>query len=295
MANRNSGVTNSRAEVDAALSRLVTSTRGFVHETVRARCPDILERIPDERLGQVKTINDIATTRDTTALLAILGTAWDQAFADRVKAPGVGFPLVDKVRAIRNEFSHDGERGFTPADIKAINDLRAALVASAPQRPPPPRPPPDNTVQRPRPRPTSPQPAQPAQPTGQRRRKMVRLAYFSGLMTLACVLGILAGVIAVYVGFSNDLAFGLWLCICALSLDIFIAKLNWRSKPALVLKYSGKIGFWLTLGAVVSGAISELPMQPPANLVPIPMFVIWALGAFLILRRMMTAARNAAR
>ena len=77
-------------------------------------------------------------------------------------------------------------------------------------------------------------------------------------------------------------------------MDVIIEKLDWRGVAALIFKYAGKIVFWLTLGAVTSGAISELPTPFPDNWVAIPMFLIWALGALVILKRMI-AARHAIR
>ena len=135
--------------------------------------------------------------------------------------------------------------------------------------------------------------ARPAARTSQRRRNIVRLAYFAALMSVACVLGILAGAVAVFIGFSENFAFFVWLCICALAADLIIEKLGWRGKLAISLKYVGKVTFWFILGVVVSGGLSELPTPLPDNLLLVPMLLIWALGAFLILKRMITAGRRA--
>ena len=234
MASRKTGPAAPRADVDKSLSILVTDTRQFVCALVKEHCPDVLGRLPADRKGKLETVDDIAKTGDPTAFLAVLAEAWDEAFSKRVNAPGVNFQLVDKVRRIRNDLVHDVDRKGSPEDIQAILDLRNALVSSpdyrGTARPYEYHQSPKSTGNRrsspsngsrsrpsqgarpgpnsgPRPRPTPPQ----TPPANQLRRKILRLAYFSGLMTVACVLGILAGVIAVYVGFSNDLAFMLWL------------------------------------------------------------------------------------
>lgn len=303
MTNRNSGDTDSRGEVDRALTRLVTNTRVFVCETVRERFPDVLDRIPSDRLGRVKTIDDIATTPDATALLAILGTAWDQAFADKVKAPGVGFPLVDKVRNIRNEFSHDGERGFSADDIKAINDLRNALVAAAPVKPPPTPPPPINPDPRPRSatgsrrgsgaRPGS--GSKPAPSSGPRpsppissRSKLLRITIAGAFVLVAIVIGILVGVIVSLMGLSDATANWAWLCTSAFVLSIVREKLNVRGKRGQVLKYLTLVVFWFGLGMAILEAMRHLPSDLQGNWSAVPTLAIWVLGAILLLKTMIS-------
>ena len=117
-----------RSSVDDGLVRLVRDTREFVCVVVKERCPDVLDRMDDERRGRLVVPDDILATGDPTSLLAVMLEAWDDGFKDVVDAPGVDFRLVDKVRRIRNDFVHNVDETFTEDDLRAIDDLRRGLV-----------------------------------------------------------------------------------------------------------------------------------------------------------------------
>ena len=98
-----------------------------------------LEDVPYASRGRLRNIDDIASNRDATAHLRVLGTAWDNVFSQRVKAPGVNYQLVDKVRHIRNEWGHDDSTFDFGNDVevsdalRAINDLHRGLSAAGGQ------------------------------------------------------------------------------------------------------------------------------------------------------------------
>ena len=126
-----------RQQVDAALQTLLLETREIVCELVRPladRGEFSLNNIDtDSRIG-IGSVDDIARTMDPTALLAVLLECLSGRSVQDLHIPGVNYQLVDKVRRIRNDYSHGGadynNSTYVRGAVKTINDLRVALLTS---------------------------------------------------------------------------------------------------------------------------------------------------------------------
>ena len=134
--NSNTQFIENRTQVDIAIQTLLFETREIVCELVKplaAQGKFSLDNIPSDRRGRLRTVDDIAQTMDPTALLAVLGAALkDDDGPPAISIPGVNFQLVDKVRRIRNEYSH-GDADYNNINyvrdaVNATNDLRLGLL-----------------------------------------------------------------------------------------------------------------------------------------------------------------------
>ena len=123
--NQNEQFIENRNQVDNAIQALLLDTRGIVCELVKplaAQGRFSLKNIPDDRRGDLPTVDHIARTMDPTALLAVLGACLsDRSGPPLLKIPGVNFQLVDKVRRIRNDHAHGG------ADYSDLMYVRDAI------------------------------------------------------------------------------------------------------------------------------------------------------------------------
>ena len=125
-----------RTQVDRALQTLLFETREIVYELVKplaAQGKFSLDNIPIDSRGKLRTVDDVAQTMDPTALLAVLSAALSNRHGPpALHIPGVNFRLVDKVRKIRNEYSHGGADynniNYVRDAVNATNDLRLGLL-----------------------------------------------------------------------------------------------------------------------------------------------------------------------
>ena len=124
-----------RTQVDRALQTLLFETREIVYELVKplaAQGKFSLNNIPIDSRGKLRTVDDIAQTMDPTALLAILMECLSERSDSDLHIPNVNFGLVDKVRNIRNDYSHGGadynDINYVRDAVNATNDLRLGLL-----------------------------------------------------------------------------------------------------------------------------------------------------------------------
>ena len=118
--------------------RFVMETSKITHDLVRdanARGGKFrVEDIPADRRGKLRNIGDIASTDDATALCAVLMACLSRDSKVQLDIPGVNFELVDKVRNIRNDYSHHPTKfiddNYTNDSLRAIDDLRKRLLAA---------------------------------------------------------------------------------------------------------------------------------------------------------------------
>ena len=133
--NSNTQFIENRAQVDNAIQTLLFETREIVCDLVKplaAQGKFSLDNIPSDRRGRLRTVDDIAQTMDPTALLAVLMACLSNRSAQALHIPGVNFQLVDKVRQIRNEYSH-GDADYNNINyvrdaVNTTNDLRLGLL-----------------------------------------------------------------------------------------------------------------------------------------------------------------------
>ena len=130
------GSVENKTSIDVALSRLAENMNPMVVEIIE----DLAGRnlwspasLVDTWKGKIGSVEDIRKSQDPALFLRLVLDEWDSGFSRVMSPQGASFPLVDKVRQIRNAISHNdmkllGNQPMVEDSIKAINDLRAAVV-----------------------------------------------------------------------------------------------------------------------------------------------------------------------
>ena len=218
---------------------------------------------------------------------------------------GVNFSRADAFRHVRNDVMHregkytQDEQSFQQG-LKIIEQLSTGIAKAHDEYSRRPGPDPQDSSRRPEPNPrdSSRRPGAVHQPAGhanKRHKKFWRLAYFAAVMTVVCVVGLLIGGAVTSIGFSDKMGNFVWLGTCALAINIIMGKFDWRGTRALMVKYCAIVVFWFALGLVASEAIAHFTGNSPGNVSTVPALVIWALGAILVLRNMISDGKLATR
>ena len=130
------GSVENKTSIDVALSSLAENMNPMVVEIIE----DLEGRnlwspasLGDTWKGSIRSVEDVRKSQDPALLLHMVLSAWNIGFSCVMSPQGASYALVDKVRRIRNAISHYdmkllGNQPMVEDSIKAINDLRAAVV-----------------------------------------------------------------------------------------------------------------------------------------------------------------------
>ena len=130
------GSVENKPRIDVALSRLAENMNPMVVEIIEEAAGRNLwspASLGDTWKGRIFSVEDIRKSQDPALFLHIVLSEWDISFSRVMSPQGASYALVDKVRKIRNAISHHdmnllGNQPMVEDSIKAINDLRAAVV-----------------------------------------------------------------------------------------------------------------------------------------------------------------------
>ena len=130
------GSVENKTRIDMALSRLAENMNPMVVEIIEEAAGRNLwspASLGDTWKGRIRSVEDIRKSQDPALFLHIVLSEWDNGFSRVMSPQGASYALVDKVRKIRNAISHHdmnllGNQPMVEDSIKAINDLRAAVV-----------------------------------------------------------------------------------------------------------------------------------------------------------------------
>ena len=126
------GSVENKTSIDVALSRLAENMNPMVVEIIE----DLAGRnlwspasLGDTWKGRIGSVEDIRKSQDPALFLNIVLSEWDSGFSRVMSPQGASFPLVDKVRQIRNAISHNdmnllGNQSWVEDSIKAIRPAR---------------------------------------------------------------------------------------------------------------------------------------------------------------------------
>ena len=129
------GSVDNKTRIDLALSSLAENMNPMVVEIIEEAAGRNLwspASLGDTWKGRIRSVEDIRKSQDPALFLHIVLSEWDISFSRVMSPQGASYALVDKVRRIRNAISHHdmnlGNQPMVEDSIKAINDLRAAVV-----------------------------------------------------------------------------------------------------------------------------------------------------------------------
>ena len=137
-----SKITSNRSTLDSEMLELAN----FLGLVVGAGVMNAMERkvmtlddLSDEAKRNIDSIDDIIDSKDLSLLLRIILDGWDVAFSKAFSDHDVTYQLVDKVRHVRNDFSHNtgdyGDDFYVADSLQAIRDLHSGIKSAMPAAP----------------------------------------------------------------------------------------------------------------------------------------------------------------